>query len=1551
MNIYIDQKENREAPYSKENYEAEQKATAAQKVGLCAQQRLSAALPPQPIAPTACAAATHSEELIHEKFTSLMLAAEKKEAIAAQIALYPFDKQQRWQLVKSCAKHNSTAIATFFPLFGADFSAPERWEIAKSTALNPNAITEIFLLLELYPFSDFQRLQLLKLCSASPQAALALENLDKFHLHLNSYEIFQLVLTPIYYRISAIIPLLSHFTFTPEQWLKIAKACCETSYSKNSNNADDIEIESKNRFSFALNMANHIDKLTEHLSEEQRCAIMRECATALLKCRRSWNEILMECKVHVRQWPLILRQEFVKIFFTTTLEGIECFLFDATADELFQIAKTTLRDSIYQLFWFNKKFPLSEELWFALAKECKSHQLEEALRIIQHFGKFTPEQITAILTSQSFYLEQGSLHPLLQFACLNKAQKLTIAKHWAASDPNNTFAILPVLDCMQVGFTADDHFEVVKICCQQKYFHALPANAVVCAFTKPQRLELGQMCASKSDTEIALKKLSVLGHDFTLEEKFALLERATHSGGNYFNPEELLSYGFTKEQNFVLMRYCMRCVDSEKVLKKFAFTKEQNFELMRIKMAKFQKKNAYILCEFGFTTDQLYELLTLSAQHIVMIPEEIVKQLSVERQLELFSRWLAIDNELTLDALTNTLRTYSYAQAFSLFKEAATNGNVILHGSFRTIFRWKWQPPQRLELLQLLSTKKSYYTASYIMQELIMHQDQYHLNEILPVIKLVAENLDGAEALSLLTQIKALTPEQLLELLTITLHRHGHLCPYALQLAQPHISQEQHFQWVKLRCEHENFKPSFLHNLNASQEQLLILGKTAAAHAPFDVLAAIMEFPITIRQEIVQSCLKFNISLFKIIETQPYLTQLWESSRLWAHKLFITTAFSTNANVEAVAEKAWLLSLREGLPRAKEEPAPFFSSFLPALKAELMHTYSQAPFFPQLEEFVTHCSCLTYLDSFYEEHLQTAFEQQAHISRSRLSDTFYNILRAVLVTAHAPIKKDALELLMLPFVHSTPSSLSRPFFDLLVQAPQDSLPLRLYLFGLFHERGKPAKLLAQNFDKLFHKLSKEPRKAVLSSLLDFLHDLHRAKFLSDEQKWILVQRLLAPVDKNSTAKSFLQETQQLRLITQNALFKDFFEQPEISLSAFFSAKLGRLLPGLNAEELTAVSSFWLTDHARTTLGLFSYSSCLQSLSSVERKLLLPIFEQFLLAASGGPERFTAWKYQNPRGEHRQKFVDHSQLLQLWQKEISQPLELADECSASLATTPKVDYMAIFQQKIEQGHLPPVPYLQDFLANPFHPYDVNTPKSSSEPCLLFQAKAIEFLQTPPQDVKERKTQLETLKNLLKGFASQAEFLNDLQGLIDGLKPKRKYGPGALLVASGNPLALFMCGSEVSDSCQRHDGNPRLNRCLVKYCAGFNIKMAAIQNGQGVIQARAMLKLLLSEKQTRQGTNYEPVLFIERPYPSTLSAEEIGLLLNIAKEQAKQLNIPLAFKDKSYERWRTSSSAAASAATTPPAFICLHSYGDGLPEYVDALNTIDMTYSIPQATLTL
>jgi ankyrin repeat protein len=138
----------------------------------------------------------------------------------------------------------------------------------------------------------------------------------------------------------------------------------------------------------------------------------------------------------------------------------------------------------------------------------------------------------------------------------------------------------------------------------------------------------------------------------------------------------------------------------------------------------------------------------------------------------------------------------------------------------------------------------------------------------------------------------------------------------------------------------------------------------------------------------------------------------------------------------------------------------------------------------------------------------------------------------------------------------------------------------------------------------------------------------------------------------------------------------------------------------------------------------------------------------------------------------------------------------------------------------------------------------------------------------------------LKGLLREI--DCEFKNDVNAAILMLEGDKSKGKKFEIIDSDDPIDLFLCGTEVLGSCQRVDGDPHLNQCLMGYVLDGKSRLLAIKDPEtNRIVARAMIKILVDSRD-------RPQLFFERVYGNAKFGKE---LLAFAKQKAENLGVAL------------------------------------------------------------
>ena len=339
------------------------------------------------------------------------------------------------------------------------------------------------------------------------------------------------------------------------------------------------------------------------------------------------------------------------------------------------------------------------------------------------------------------------------------------------------------------------------------------------------------------------------------------------------------------------------------------------------------------------------------------------------------------------------------------------------------------------------------------------------------------------------------------------------------------------------------------------------------------------------------------------------------------------------------------------------------------------------------------------------------------------------------------------------------------------------------------------------------------------------------------------------------------------------------------------------------------------DKYSNTLALFrrpetvmAYAGKLSTLP--DRDHLLRLYGIYIRSVLEGNSREI--RSQTDSNPHLAKIKETDLMLfNKWMKGFTRPLESLLSSENPTKKEPQIDFLKILENKVlNDKHIDPdtVPYLKRFLEKPDEKTEItkalgkaiSTAKKASE-----NERALLFIQSyciklaSGQEPKKSLGSLVEMLNKIDKHTRPEEFFNDIKVLHAAVfeqqnkKEKNTY-QGWTMENSDDPCDLLLCGTEVAGSCQRVNGKPELNKCLISYLLDGKNRLLAIKDPSGNIEARTMLRLLWdSEKGT-------PVLFQERIYPEFLQGELAQALLEEGKKIAEELGVPFARKGMPYPR---------------------------------------------------
>lgn len=457
--------------------------------------------------------------------------------------------------------------------------------------------------------------------------------------------------------------------------------------------------------------------------------------------------------------------------------------------------------------------------------------------------------------------------------------------------------------------------------------------------------------------------------------------------------------------------------------------------------------------------------------------------------------------------------------------------------------------------------------------------------------------------------------------------------------------------------------------------------------------------------------------------------------------------------------------------------------------------------------------------------------------------------------------------------------------------------------------------------------------------LQLIYALKREKKLSREDKAKLIQWTLtsSPTDT----------TRWMQMIT-NLTMGHFLDSVEKVNSL---KKTEELLQNLFYEKfsLTGIPDFLpkyhdTFDKFRDKYAIMTYVTSLEKLPSDEKTqalLLLSLFVQSVLDRS-----FAKRRYEYESNPHLEKiFQGREELKKEWRR--GESISAKDLLEEAEENEKPYDFYEFFKSKIdEEKHLgedweKTYPYLRraftekekipELLASleverkeKIKQLGQVSGQEKKEINIFLRRKNEErlilSLALNTENLQSAKFSLAELKSFLK---EKLAFIDDLSSLKTNKKNKEK-GEGLTIHDTDEPDDLLSIGA-IRKSCQRVDGDPESNKCLLAYLLDGKNRAVVVKDREGKIVARCILRLLIDQKTEK------PVLFQEQIYYN-LGYETIAaqLINKMCKRRAQKLNLPLL------------ANADEGLKSYPNPIISLG--GPSPFEYVDALQDIQKKSSI-------
>lgn len=352
---------------------------------------------------------------------------------------------------------------------------------------------------------------------------------------------------------------------------------------------------------------------------------------------------------------------------------------------------------------------------------------------------------------------------------------------------------------------------------------------------------------------------------------------------------------------------------------------------------------------------------------------------------------------------------------------------------------------------------------------------------------------------------------------------------------------------------------------------------------------------------------------------------------------------------------------------------------------------------------------------------------------------------------------------------------------------------------------------------------------------------------------------------------------------------------------------------------------------RQPLAFITYASCLQQLKPSQKSAILPHLKQFFSDVL--EDDYSKNRYLRMPGDHLSTvFGWKPGFEEIWKKGNKESL-INFHGVEKEALTKEFSIKSYLQQKIcEDRHLDPdkFPRISQCLISA--DYQAIDASMKDWPCPSPIAE-IDKLQKTLITLIDDRNPHDKLKLIDLAISyhfalyknDNNQFIQDLKDLKDIMvgnkRPlKQQDWNGWVIEETDHWEDLLLCGTEVSGSCQRINGDCGLNKCLLNYVIDGKNRIVVIKDSSGKIRCREIIRLLWDK------ISNQPVLFRERTYVSPGITDNLILLMKkMCIQKAEALGVPLVKLSKN-----------SSASMYPNSLYSLNAKAPF--EYVDALRCI-------------
>lgn len=370
---------------------------------------------------------------------------------------------------------------------------------------------------------------------------------------------------------------------------------------------------------------------------------------------------------------------------------------------------------------------------------------------------------------------------------------------------------------------------------------------------------------------------------------------------------------------------------------------------------------------------------------------------------------------------------------------------------------------------------------------------------------------------------------------------------------------------------------------------------------------------------------------------------------------------------------------------------------------------------------------------------------------------------------------------------------------------------------------------------------------------------------SDACKIWLINQLLDIKDYKENLSNF-QYLQIIFLANRKDLLTKAFDNKELNFKKMIHQLLPEILPLAKFDDSTFDQLIELFFSRRAPFALLVYAMMLKPCNDEKSWSAFQVFIQEVLDQS-----FSKKRYEDSL--HLETiFAKRADLKEKWMKSSEFKLDSEkEEKPTSFSFKEFLKNTLLVNHPISEKNFP---LLFSYLKGDYQT-KMTKQEQQEDQILAWQQEVIELAE------KKHFLSIEELNQLKEKLAKiypKTEFLNDLQSF------SKSYKKGEFtLHETDHYLDLFLCGTDVSDSCQRVDGDPNITKCLLSYVLDGKHRLIAIKDDSDTIVARAILRLMICEDQ--------PVLMLESVYPKTVSSIHKKCIESYAFKRAQELKVRL------------------------------------------------------------